>query len=180
MKHYKKSSTMVLDSITCNCCKKAYTIDSEPMEFYEFISIEHRCGYGAILGDGNKLSMDLCQYCFKNICGKYILEESEDTKDLINISLHDVQQKHGAAAGILANIELDSGISEFESLSDAIDDIEPLASKALNCLQALIKRTPELRLGQLLINAITPHEPSKLFYMSDKELFEKIKALKVK
>ena len=68
----------------------------------------------------------------------------------------------------------------FESLSDAIDDIEPLASKALNCLQALIKRTPELRLGQLLINAITPHEPSKLFYMSDKELFEKIKALKVK
>ncbi len=35
----------------------------------EFITIEHRCGYGAIHGDGKQLSIDLCQHCFAGMCG---------------------------------------------------------------------------------------------------------------
>jgi hypothetical protein len=50
-------------------------------EFSEFISIAHKCGYGAIHGDGMHLSIDLCQHCFAKTCkGTLKISTSLDEK----------------------------------------------------------------------------------------------------
>jgi penicillin amidase len=38
----------------------------------EFFSIEKQCGYGSIFGDGEKISADFCQKCFKDLIGSYL------------------------------------------------------------------------------------------------------------
>jgi hypothetical protein len=68
MKKYKTFIQQEVTELVCDGCGlEAYA--HEGYEFSEFISIEHKCGYGAIHGDGNKLLIDLCQHCFAEMCG---------------------------------------------------------------------------------------------------------------
>jgi hypothetical protein len=53
--------------ITCDGCGQQATPDDA--DFYEFISVSHRCGSGSIHGEGNQFSIDLCQQCFVDMCG---------------------------------------------------------------------------------------------------------------
>lgn len=71
MRTYKEVQTTVqeLESATCDRCKKVY---DDIMELQEFLHYENDAGYGSILGDGNKLRMDLCQYCVKEVLGPFI------------------------------------------------------------------------------------------------------------
>lgn len=60
---------------TCDKCKATYNKDGdivEMVEFQEFLDWEMRAGYGSEFGDGNLLSLNLCQACQKEILGKYI------------------------------------------------------------------------------------------------------------
>lgn len=78
MKTFKKikKSFLVKEYIICDVCKKSFSYDSreidELSEIQEFISINHKCGYGSVFGDGNKVKLDMCHNCFNNLLGKYI------------------------------------------------------------------------------------------------------------
>jgi hypothetical protein len=67
MKHYKNVIIEEVSNLTCDGCGEQAT----PCDyaFHEFISVNQRCGYGSIHGDGNQLSIDLCQQCFADMCG---------------------------------------------------------------------------------------------------------------
>lgn len=68
MKKYKTVIKQEITELVCDGCGlEAYA--HEGYEFSEFISIVHKCGYGAIHGDGKKLLIDLCQHCFADMCG---------------------------------------------------------------------------------------------------------------
>ena len=66
-KHITVSHQEVCELI-CDGCGLEASVD-EGYEFGEFITIEHRCGYGAIHGDGKQITMDICQHCFAGMCG---------------------------------------------------------------------------------------------------------------
>jgi len=36
---------------------------------------EHECGYGSIFGDGNKITLCLCEDCIKELLGEYLIIE---------------------------------------------------------------------------------------------------------
>lgn len=57
--------------LECDRCKKQFT-EKDFIDWQECISIREVGGYGSIFGDGYQISLDLCQDCFKEICGKFI------------------------------------------------------------------------------------------------------------
>ena len=68
-------------SIICDYCKKEY---NDEMELQEFLSCSTIGGYNSVFGDGVSMSFDLCQYCVKELLGKYIQfhdEEEENEED---------------------------------------------------------------------------------------------------
>lgn len=46
-------------SITCDRCGRRAENESTDFEFEEFLSIDHACGYGSIIGDGTRLHRSL-------------------------------------------------------------------------------------------------------------------------
>lgn len=68
MKKYKPVIQQELTELICDGCGLEAHVH-EGYEFSEFISIELKCGYGSIHGDGKHLSIDLCQHCFANMFG---------------------------------------------------------------------------------------------------------------
>ncbi|MFW6310958.1 MAG: hypothetical protein ACOC1K_01855 [Nanoarchaeota archaeon] len=66
----------VVTGYRCNrCLREFYSDDSFELE--EFIEINKVGGYGSKIGDGTNWSLGLCQDCFLEICGDYILVEEE-------------------------------------------------------------------------------------------------------
>ena len=63
-----------VDTIICDCCKKNMLSDDVGgfVEAQERLSWENRGGYGSIFGDGEEMSLDLCQHCIKKLLGEYI------------------------------------------------------------------------------------------------------------
>ena len=68
MKTFETVTTQKLTSLVCDGCGIEASTDGD-YEFQEFISINHRCGYGSIHGDGTQITTDLCQQCFADMCG---------------------------------------------------------------------------------------------------------------
>ena len=70
-------------SCTCDVCKKDYIDDN--FEFQEMIHIHNTGGYGSIFGDGDKVDIDICQHCLKDIIDKFdikgYLNRYEDTNE---------------------------------------------------------------------------------------------------
>lgn len=56
--------------LRCDRCDRL--AEEGESEFFEFTSIEHSAGYGAVLGDGNLVEIDLCQYCLKETLGPWL------------------------------------------------------------------------------------------------------------
>jgi hypothetical protein len=54
-------------AIICDRCGRRTENESNLFEFGEYLSIEHECGYGSVIGDGTLLELDLCQYCVKEL-----------------------------------------------------------------------------------------------------------------
>ena len=57
-------------TITCDICQETYDFDS--LEAQEFHMVRHESGYNSVFGDGNYISLDICQHCLKKIIGKYL------------------------------------------------------------------------------------------------------------
>lgn len=68
MKTFETVTTQKLTSMVCDGCGLEASMDGD-YEFQEFITINHRCGYGSIHGDGTQIATDLCQQCFADMCG---------------------------------------------------------------------------------------------------------------
>ncbi len=79
MKTFETVTTQKVTSMVCDGCGLEASTDGS-YEFQEFITINHRCGYGSIHGDGNKIEIDLCQQCFADMCGDSlkVINESHD------------------------------------------------------------------------------------------------------
>ncbi|MDO6488437.1 hypothetical protein Q4503_12040 [Colwellia sp. 6_MG-2023] len=67
MKIFKTVTTQKVKALVCDGC--GLEAKANDYEFHEFISINHRCGYSSIHGDGKQLDIDLCQQCFADMCG---------------------------------------------------------------------------------------------------------------
>lgn len=81
--------TPFVQSIRCDRC--GVENHHEDLEFAEFVSIDHRCGYATIQNDGKHIQVDLCYACFKEVLGPYWQVKSDwigalgsavDAKDL--------------------------------------------------------------------------------------------------
>lgn len=68
MKTFETVTTQKLTSMVCDGCGLEASKDAD-YEFQEFITINHRCGYGLIHADGTQIATDLCQQCFADMCG---------------------------------------------------------------------------------------------------------------
>ena len=68
---FQESIILKPASIVCDCCGRSARNESGDFEFQEFLSINHDCGYGSIIGDGVKFQIDLCQHCFKEFLLPY-------------------------------------------------------------------------------------------------------------
>ena len=74
MRHLKSKKQRVeyVDKIECDKCHKKFGED-DFIECQEYFSFRTICGYGSVFGDGAFVSIDLCQDCFKELCGKYVV-----------------------------------------------------------------------------------------------------------
>lgn len=86
MKHFKDIIIKEVSKLTCDGCGEQVT--PSDYAFHEFISINKCCGYGSIHGDGNQISIDLCQQCFANMCGDNLTvtepnNENHEDKELL-------------------------------------------------------------------------------------------------
>lgn len=79
MKNFEDKIVKVISKLICDGCGEQVT--PEDYAFHEFISVSHKCGYDSIHGDGNQLSIDLCQQCFAKMCGDSlnVTEPSNET-----------------------------------------------------------------------------------------------------
>lgn len=70
MKTFKLVPTEAVSEITCDCCKTRFTANDAG--WFEIRSIEFVAGYSSIFGDGNTISIDLCQDCLKQNLGQWL------------------------------------------------------------------------------------------------------------
>ena len=80
MKTFKTVTTQALTTLVCDGCGLQASADAD-YEFHEFISVNQRCGYGSIHGDGKKIDIDLCQKCFSDMCGN-TLRVTDDSNSI--------------------------------------------------------------------------------------------------
>jgi len=143
MKKYKTVIQQEVAELICDGCGlDAHA--NEGYEFSEFISIEHKCGYGAIHGDGQQLSVDLCQHCFAGMCGDTLrtvdpLDEKISSSNVDKLEYQNIFQvitrsKHEAN-------ELKQGSDNRISARDILSANQISSPKEL---QAALKRVEEL------------------------------------
>ena len=80
MKTFKTVTTQALTTLVCDCCGLQASADAD-YEFHEFISVNQRCGYSSIHGDGKQINIDLCQQCFSDMCGN-TLRVTDDSNSI--------------------------------------------------------------------------------------------------
>ena len=56
-------------SAICDCCKNEFT---DQIDLQEFLCYHNIGGYSSVFGDGEIMSLDLCQNCVKKLLGDYI------------------------------------------------------------------------------------------------------------
>lgn len=79
--------------MVCDRCKKVF---DDTLETQEFLSWQMTAGYGNTqFGDLNKLELDLCQYCTKEVLGDWIrVSEHVSDVDLIKLLSEDKGNKN--------------------------------------------------------------------------------------
>jgi len=67
-----KQTTSYIHKIECDKCKKQFG-EKDVIDWQEYVTVRNRGGYGSVFGDEVEISLDLCQDCFKELCGKYVV-----------------------------------------------------------------------------------------------------------
>jgi len=65
-----------VESIECDCCHKTI-LPSDHIEWQELLNINFTGGYGSIFGDEVMLETQLCQYCVRDVLGKFLRAKSD-------------------------------------------------------------------------------------------------------
>jgi len=71
LREYQYSAVRVLAACACDRCGRRMNPD-EPGEWQERLSIDHLGGFESVFGDGNTVSLDLCQRCFQDVLGAWL------------------------------------------------------------------------------------------------------------
>lgn len=72
MQFFTSCETVVLSAKTCDRCGRHTKKAADDAEFHEFLSVDRQAGYGSIFGDGNRLKLDLCQHCIKDVLSQWM------------------------------------------------------------------------------------------------------------
>lgn len=77
--------------IQCDACKITYDVHTDPngIERQEFLHYHDQAGYGSIFGDGNFLSLDLCQHCVKKHLGNFLINTPSFPQEMISVDWED-------------------------------------------------------------------------------------------
>jgi len=69
----KEIKDKIMVGIECDICHKEYPnkTSEDEMEIQEFHHVRLRGGYGSVFGDDFEVECDICQYCLKDLIGKY-------------------------------------------------------------------------------------------------------------
>jgi len=81
------------------------------------------------------------------------------------------------ASGVLSSISINTNIDDESSRDSALADsnLDEAKQQLLKSITSVLVKYPELRLGQLLINALNLQKPCpELFYVQDNVLAEKL------
>ncbi|CAN7465165.1 hypothetical protein [Paraburkholderia hospita] len=70
MLHYRPKTVFDVASCTCDRCGRLMTPDGG--DFHERLSVSQSCGFDSVFGDGNTMSLDLCQQCVKETLGEWL------------------------------------------------------------------------------------------------------------
>ena len=69
MKNYKETKASEVESIVCDVCGEHYT---DTLDIQEFTSINKVGGYASVFGDGDIISLDICEHCLEEKLGEFI------------------------------------------------------------------------------------------------------------
>ncbi len=105
--------------ITCDRCKQSFAKDD--VEWHEFHSIEFVGGYYSVFGDGNTVSVDLCQHCIKETIAPWI---RVSTPTISDDALLGVQQSAERACAAI-----DETLQVVEESNQRIADMEDAAKQ---------------------------------------------------
>lgn len=73
MKKIREKMVQEISGYVCDRCgREAAADDTKELEAEEFVSIERVGGYSSIFGDGNLISVDICQHCLKDVLGEWL------------------------------------------------------------------------------------------------------------
>lgn len=71
MREYRPRTVQELAACICDRCRRRLT-PAEPGEWQERLSFDQDCGFDSVFGDGNTISLDLCQHCIKELLGQWL------------------------------------------------------------------------------------------------------------
>ncbi len=71
MREYKARTVQELAACTCDRCQRRLTRD-DPGEWQERWAIDRIGGVDSVFGDGNTVSLDLCQRCAREVLGEWL------------------------------------------------------------------------------------------------------------
>lgn len=77
MQFFTSHKTVVVSAKSCDRCH--LHVEKESPEFYEFLSIDQKTGFGSVFGDGNSLKLDLCQHCVKILLNQWLSISEPDS-----------------------------------------------------------------------------------------------------
>lgn len=80
----------IAESITCDICKKEFFYHNDDnigdeMEIQEFVRFRSSGGYSSVFGDGSSIEIDMCQHCFRDKLGKYIVVGESETDRMMEL-----------------------------------------------------------------------------------------------
>jgi len=122
MKHFKEITVKEISLLICDSCGE----QAKPSDyiFHEFISVNHRCGYGSIHGDGKQLTIDLCQQCFADLCG-----------DSLKV-IEPTNEKHGSDEELLEYHNIFEAIAQSKKEASRLKDDSDLRIATRDILSA--------------------------------------------
>ncbi|WP_247308919.1 hypothetical protein [Ralstonia pseudosolanacearum] len=82
MREYQPRTVQALAACICDRCKHRLTPDDG--EWQERLSFDQSCGFDSVFGDGNTVSLDLCQHCVREVLGQWLRVELPESEREIN------------------------------------------------------------------------------------------------
>jgi hypothetical protein len=70
MKKMRDKLVQEISSYICDRCGRE--AEAHGGEAEELVSIDRVGGYCSIFGDGNRISVDICQHCLKDVLGEWL------------------------------------------------------------------------------------------------------------